>query len=188
MGRYNSFLIVCLSFIVAGMSGCFNRTGEESTDKAQEYLSNPEQYMERLEEAQDEHIEEHVHEEGIGYEEQMHRCEKELEETDEMILSNPTYFGCMMVLDQSPDQYVGKVVKFKGFIYREPDFTNQQFVIGQQGEDGGIYGLLTSTPEASKLSDHQWVEVRGVLSTTNYINSKVPFLDVLEIREIDSPQ
>ncbi|WP_191567506.1 TIGR03943 family putative permease subunit [Metabacillus idriensis] len=126
-------------------------------------------------------------------EEYYENFKKEFIQMDKIIITDENFISIMSVHDRFPDSFEGKQIEITGFIFREPDFSETQLVIGRRAdpccadEHDGFYGLLSTTTNASELSDDQWVKVSGTLITTKYLSKKVPYLKIKEVIKIKQP-
>jgi putative membrane protein len=175
---------------------------EESVErkKSSEYLEDPEAYMEDLKEQYEVESDEHEHEPGNGQDthektlEYYENLKDEWVQKDYLIMKDDNYIPMMIVLDKFHESFEGKKIELIGFVYREPDFSEDQFVIGRRGnpccveDTEGIYGLLSTTPRANEFSNDQWVKVTGTLSRTEYFAIEVPYLKIEEIIPIEAPE
>lgn len=89
-------------------------------------------------------------------------------------------------------KYIGKTVKVRGFVVKDPTFTKKEyFAIGKYeisccAADAGFTGFIAEY-DKSKLIDGNWYEMVGVLTlgSDNY-GSEILYLDIKNIKEIDS--
>ncbi|MGG4489556.1 TIGR03943 family putative permease subunit [Metabacillus idriensis] len=165
---------------------------EEPLANAKEYLEDPDGYMEKLDEKYKPEIEDDHHAEDKPdeyYEEQ----KNELLKMDKIILSNENYISILDVLDRFPKEFAGKQAELTGFVHREKDFSDTQFVVARSGdpccvdEHDGFYGLLSTVEKAKDFQDNQWITVSGELSTTAYSSAEVPYLQIKKISKIKPP-
>lgn len=85
----------------------------------------------------------------------------------------------------------GKKFAFLGYVYRNLDFSKDQFVLARDMLLEGstkklIVGFLCSTNEASSYADGSWVEVTGEITKGNY-HGDVPLIRVTKIKQVDKP-
>lgn len=94
------------------------------------------------------------------------------------------------------DNYVGKTIKFSGFIYRLYDFKADQFVLGREmivstiSEETAhvvVVGFLCESNQASNFSDRAWVEVEGTIQK-GYFHSEIPVIQVTKITNSSCPE
>lgn len=93
------------------------------------------------------------------------------------------------------DKYVGKRIKFTGFVYRLYDFDEDQFVLGREmiiSSDNHVVvvGFLcrncANDIDIQNFKDRSWVEVEGVITEGEY-HGKLPVVNVECIKETDVP-
>jgi putative membrane protein len=170
---------------------------DKELKKSNEYLEDPEAYMEGLKEKYEADSEEHAHEHGHGENEKPEEYYEELKNEwtglEQLIVTEENYIPMMIVIDHYPDSFVGKRIELTGFVYREPEFSDEHIVIGRRGnpccvEDEGIFGIISSASNASEFTDNQWVKVEGKLSKMNYFGVTVPHLIIEDIRKIEAPE
>lgn len=93
------------------------------------------------------------------------------------------------------DKYVGKSIKFVGFVYRLYDFSENQFVLARQmiissDNKAVVVGFLcdgsTTSVNTVNFKDGDWVEVEGVIVKGNY-HGDIPVVEVKCINRSDVP-
>lgn len=94
------------------------------------------------------------------------------------------------------DTYVGKKIKFTGFVYRLYDFSNSQFVLGREmilsktshnQAKVVVVGFLCDSKEATQFDDRCWVEVEGTIKKGFY-HSEIPVIEVTSIKKTTIPE
>ncbi|GIN69716.1 permease [Bacillus sp. J14TS2] len=188
-------------------SGLYTKPPEvkENTDTslAEEYLKDPEAYMENL----DKKIEEQGADQEIGSNdhvemennnvvymttEEMDQLAAELENSDKITLDEKRYLAIMDLLHTDPQLFIGKEVELIGFVYKEPEFEEDQFVVARFAvsccvADASVYGLIASITEAPSLDVDQWVKATGTLDTTKLDGWELPFLKITQLEKIEQP-
>lgn len=93
------------------------------------------------------------------------------------------------------DKYIGKSIKFIGFVYRLYDFSENQFVLAREmiissDNQAVVVGFLcdgsASSVNAVGFEDGTWVEVEGVIVKGNY-HGDMPVIEVNSMKETDVP-
>lgn len=89
------------------------------------------------------------------------------------------------------DKYVGKEIKFTGFVYRLFDFTENQFVLSREmiissDNQAVIVGFLCDCDTGSNFRDGCWVEIEGVIEKGNY-HGDIPIVKIKNIKETNTP-
>lgn len=90
------------------------------------------------------------------------------------------------------DKYIGKTVKFKGFVYRLYDFNDNQFVLAREmiissDNHAVVVGFLSECGDISKFQDGSWVEAEGVIEK-GYYHGDIPIIKVKNIKETTIPK
>ena len=92
--------------------------------------------------------------------------------------------------------YIGRRIKFSGFVYRLYDFNDNQFVLGremiisqtsQSQAQAVVVGFLCNSPESSKFEDGTWVEIEGTISK-EYYHSEIPVVKITNISQTTAPE
>lgn len=115
----------------------------------------------------------------------------EVPEPDVAYLKVEEYTNVLKSVYENLDTYVGQKISFSGYIYRNLDFSENQFVLARDMIVEGstktlIVGFLCSHKEASNYADGSWVEITGEITKGNY-HGEVPIIRVNKIKQIDKP-
>ena len=167
---------------------------EFDTSRAEQYLEDPEGYMQSLDERINDIPLEHpegfeIIEPPEGYYEEL---KEELLAKDTIVVDDDRYIPIMNIVDTSPEEFVGKRIEMIGFVYREQDFSDNQFVVARFGlsccvADAGVYGTLSTMPGGQDLQLDEWVRVSGVLEVIEYNGWILPYIQVDKLEKIDQP-
>lgn len=95
-------------------------------------------------------------------------------------------------ISNNPSNYIGRTIKMTGFVYKEPSFSQNQLVVSRFMivhciADAVILGFLTEFDDANKLDEDTWIEIEGVLDTTNYDGVAMPIIKVVNWNKINEP-
>ena len=90
------------------------------------------------------------------------------------------------------DKYIGKKIKFTGFVYRIFDFNEKQFVLAPEmiissDNHAVVVGFLSEYNNISKFKDGAWVEIEGVIEK-GYYHGNIPVIKVENIKECNVPK
>ncbi len=101
------------------------------------------------------------------------------------------YTNILKSVYENVDTYVGQKICFSGYVYRNVDFSESQFVLARDmimdnTQNKLIVGFLCSCKEAKNYSDGTWVEIVGEITRGNY-HGEIPILKVTKIKQIDKP-
>lgn len=90
--------------------------------------------------------------------------------------------------------YVGKRFSISGYVYRMPDFTEDEFVIARtmiinsnQNANAVIVGLLANSSEVRNFKNNDWVSCIGTIKKGTY-KGDMPVLVVDKITKIEVPE
>ncbi|OLO42689.1 TIGR03943 family protein [Alkalihalophilus pseudofirmus] len=162
-----------------------------STLRAEAFLDNPDEYFASLGEEEEHYsVEDFYTEEGFN--QYYLELAEELEEQERIIVTDENYLDIMTVLDIYMDQFIGKEIVITGFVYREPEFEDNQMVVARFAmtccvADAAVYGTLIETNLAQEYENDTWVHVSGTLDRTEYNGYPIPLIHLREITVIDEP-
>lgn len=125
---------------------------------------------------------------------QSFRIHDEIPETDVAYISANNYTNILKSVYEDLDTYVGKTICFTGYVYRNIDFSETQFVIArdmisENSESTNqtlIVGFLCNYDEASNFIDNTWVQITGKITKGNY-HGEIPIIQITQIDEIEKP-
>lgn len=101
------------------------------------------------------------------------------------------YTNILKSVYENLDTYIGQRICFSGYIYRNIDFSSNQFVLArdmvmENTPNKLIVGFLCSCKEAEKYEDGIWIEIVGEITKGNY-HGEIPLLKITQIKRIDKP-
>lgn len=169
-----------------------NNESESNTPRADRFLEDPDAYFANEFDDDIEHfqVEDLYDEEWLNeyYNEQLKIYESE----SYIYVDDDNYLDIMVLLDLHLDDFIGKEIEMGGFVFRENDFEENQFVVARFAitcctADAGVYGTLVEAEEAKYYDDDTWVRVRGTIRETEYHGQRLPMIQMREIRMIDEP-
>ncbi|AOT70212.1 TIGR03943 family putative permease subunit [Geosporobacter ferrireducens] len=90
-------------------------------------------------------------------------------------------------------KYKGNKVVITGFVFREDDFDEKEFVVGRMmmtccAADAQVVGLLSRWENTATLSNDQWVRVVGTLDVTNFYDKYLGQeheLTVIQVEQVE---
>lgn len=106
-------------------------------------------------------------------------------------LTVESYTNVLKSVYENLDTYVGQEICFSGYVYRNLDFLETEFVLARDMLVEGstktlIVGFLCSCDDAQSYADNSWVEITGEIAKGNY-HGEVPIIKVTKIKQIDKP-
>jgi uncharacterized repeat protein (TIGR03943 family) len=111
---------------------------------------------------------------------------------DVIMITEKEYIPMMNILEEHVEDFVGKKVKVKGFIYREDNFKKDEFVIARFGlsccvADASVYGTLANVKESKEFADDDWVEATGMIEKKEYDGFILPSLKLQTVKKVEAP-
>ena len=106
------------------------------------------------------------------------------------ILPN-NYTNILKAVHDNLDSYLGKEIKFSGYVYRVIDFKDNQFVLARDmivDSQSYVVGFLSEYDKISDFEDGSWVETIGTITKGKYHNQEIPIIEIKELKKIEKPQ
>lgn len=122
---------------------------------------------------------------------------EEIKVNDEMIHSNVTeiepnnYTNILKAVHEDIDSYIGKEIKFSGYVYRVIDFKDNQFVLARDmviDSQSYVVGFLAEYDKISDYKTSAWVKITGTITKGKYHNKEIPIIRVNSLRETQKPE
>ena len=87
----------------------------------------------------------------------------------------------------------GEQADLIGFVYREPTFDDDQFMIARYSisccvADASALGVPAAWADTATLEQGQWVRVQGAFQTGSFRDNLLPILQVASIEPIEQPE
>lgn len=112
---------------------------------------------------------------------------------DKILITGENYMEVMEAIYDFPSEFAGKTIEMVGFVYNDPDNTDQQFLfrfgIIHCIADSGVYGLLVTGANQS-FADNSWVSVKGTIKIGYHSSLKqtLPIIETQTIQSIQEPE
>lgn len=122
--------------------------------------------------------------------------EQEIDLPDSITITAENYVTMLSDIEHNAQRYVGKKIILEGFIYRDPAFATDEFVLARMymiccAADVQVTGLMCKGNQSQTLADDQWVKVEGVLQVQNYEmygeQSLMPVIQIAQIEVLATP-
>lgn len=107
-------------------------------------------------------------------------------------IESGNYTNFLKDCHENMNKYLGSNVNITGYVYRLPDFTDNQFVLARtmlinSNSQAVVVGILSESDCAKKFNDYCWVEVSGQIEKGNYFG-ELPILKITDIKETKTPE
>lgn len=101
------------------------------------------------------------------------------------------YTNILKSVYEDLDTYIGQKICFNGYVYRQIDFTDTQFVLARDMLTSSstqtlIVGFLCDYKKSKDFVDGTWVEIVGEITKGEY-HGEVPIVKIHEIKLIEKP-
>lgn len=102
------------------------------------------------------------------------------------------YMEVLSTIDLFKQNFFGKKIELTGFVYREKDMKQDQFVVGRFAvsccsADASPYGVMVDFPTANHLDKDTWVKVTGTIDKGSYQNNDIFTIHATSIEKIPNP-
>lgn len=108
------------------------------------------------------------------------------------ILTADNYTDVLKMVHNDLDTYIGQKIKFSGYVYRAPDFADNEFVLARNmlinnETQSLIVGFLCNYDNIKQYSDNTWIEIIGEIASGTY-HGEIPVIKILQINRIQKPE
>lgn len=117
---------------------------------------------------------------------------KSSNKTDDIIeITSNNYTNVLKTVHDNIDEYVGKQIKFTGYIYRVYDLKDTQFILARNmiinsNNQAVVVGFLCENENAQHFENNTWAEITGTITKGNY-HGDMPIIEVAKIETVDCP-
>ncbi len=115
-----------------------------------------------------------------------------IHENDIQNIDPKNYTNVLKSVCENIDTYVGKKIKFTGYVYRVNDLSSNQFILARNmliknDSQYVVVGFLCELDNAKDFTDDSWVEVTGEIQKGTYHGNDMPIIKVTEIITTKKP-
>ncbi|RNB89287.1 TIGR03943 family protein [Brevibacillus nitrificans] len=108
-------------------------------------------------------------------------------------LNDKVFLDGLTTMELYAKDFAGKEIETFGFVYRQPDFTSQQFVVARFSvtcctADASVFGVLVEDEQASKWAKDSWVKVRGKLEARSVDGYDMLVLRANKVEQAKAPK
>jgi len=119
------------------------------------------------------------------------RVKDQMTNPDIAYIEANNYTNILKSVYENIDTYVGQEICFSGYIYRQIDFSDTQFVLARDmltssSNQTLIVGFLCDYKNSKNFIDGTWVEIVGEITKGDY-HGETPIIKIKEIKEIEKP-
>lgn len=106
-------------------------------------------------------------------------------------ISSSNYTNILKAVHDDLDSYVGKKIKFSGYVYRVIDFNKTQFVLARDmviDSKAYVVGFLSEYDKINAFEDGTWIEITGTITKGKYHNRTIPVIKINNLNKIEKPE
>lgn len=120
------------------------------------------------------------------------RVRDEISVPEVSVIESSNYTNVLKSVYENLDEYVGQTICFKGYVYRNSDFKENEFVLARdmttsRQNETLVVGFLCNYKDSKNFIDGTWIELTGTIEKGNY-HGEIPILKVIKISVTDKPE
>lgn len=113
-----------------------------------------------------------------------------LKQKPELVLDEKNYAEIYSAVHFYPQEFEGKKIRVKGFVYRDDTLKKNEFVTGRFTvscctADATVIGFLTESDQASALKINEWVEAVGILRVRKVDGIDMPAIELTSYKKVE---
>lgn len=106
-------------------------------------------------------------------------------------IDSNNYTNVLKAVHDNLEEYIGKKIKFSGYVYRMYDFTENQFVLARDmvissDHQTVVVGFLSTSNEIKNYENGTWIAIEGTITKGDY-HGEMPVIQVQTIQKIEKP-
>lgn len=118
---------------------------------------------------------------------------KKLYRKDAISIQEKGFMETVSSIDFYMDNFIGKKIDMSGFVYREDDMKDNQFVVARFAvqccsADASPFGFMVDSALGNDLKKDSWVKVTGTLAKTTYKGNEILKINATKIERIAAPK
>lgn len=120
------------------------------------------------------------------------RVRDEMDTPAVSVIEASNYTNVLKSVYENLDDYVGQSICFTGYVYRNSDFKDDEFVLARDMKTSRenetlVVGFLCACKDSKDFADGTWVEITGTIEKGNY-HGEIPILKITKISTVDEPE
>ncbi len=115
------------------------------------------------------------------------------ENSGKLVLDEKNFYTEMYSIYSNPELYLGKEIEVVGFVFKDDNFSKNQFVPARLvmvccAADMVTSGLVCNYDKAYELEENSWVKVSGVIEETEINGETLPCIMAKSVESVSKPQ
>ena len=105
-------------------------------------------------------------------------------------ITNSNYTNTLVDAYDNTEKYIGKNISVTGYVFRLPDFGNNEFVIARDmlvdETHSQVVGFLCNYNQIEQYETNSWVKINGIIERGHYFG-EIPIIRVKSIKKVTTP-
>ena len=115
---------------------------------------------------------------------------KQILASNHIEITNSNYTTILEDAYDNIDSYLGKNISITGYVFRLPDFGNNEFVIARDmlvdNTHSQVVGFLCNYNQISQFQTNTWVRINGIIEKGHYFG-EIPIIRIKSIKKVTTP-
>ena len=115
---------------------------------------------------------------------------KQILASNHIEITNTNYTTILEDAYDNIDKYLGKNISITGYVFRLPDFGNNEFVIARDmlvdNTHSQVVGFLCNYNQISQFQTNTWVRINGIIEKGHYFG-EIPVIRIKSIKKVTTP-
>ncbi|HGF7572276.1 TPA: TIGR03943 family protein [Enterococcus faecium] len=129
------------------------------------------------------------------YLDQMSELKEKYGDKQTIEITDENYLEVMELIYNYPSEFIGKKIRYEGFVYQTPNDSNADVFLFRFGiihcvADSGVFGLLTHMPEGVTVKNDEWYKIEGTIQSDYYqpFKREIPSVVVTNAEKVAAPK
>ena len=115
---------------------------------------------------------------------------KQILSSNSIEINNENYANILTDSYDNIEKYLEKNITVIGYVFRLPDFGNNEFVIARDmlvdNNHSQVIGFLCNYNQISQYESNSWVKINGIIEKGHYFG-EIPIVRVKSIKKVTTP-
>lgn len=121
-----------------------------------------------------------------------------INDQDTITINENNFYNAVNEMGGNSNKYIGKKIIISGFVFRKEGFKENEFVTARMlmaccAADSQVIGIMGRYDKAMNLEKDSWIQVEGIIETTEYKDESsnnsvvLPIINVVKVENITPP-
>lgn len=118
---------------------------------------------------------------------------KKLYQSNLISVKEDSYIETLTTVDLYLDNFIGKKIELDGFVYRQDNMKENQFVVGRFAiqccsADASPFGVMVEYDRAKVLATDSWIHATGTIQKVTFNDTEIMALKLEKFEKIEEPK